>query len=98
MGWQPIETAPQEFNTQILIFWPRYAYSLDEESCPVISIGHWKDNPRIEAAIHSREGEAVERYGLSRCYFADNDELDDYGLAMAAHAPTHWMPLPAPPK
>jgi len=30
-----------------------------------------------------------------KSYFADTDELDDYG--MSNNPPSHWMPLPDPP-
>lgn len=36
---------------------------------------------------------------ISKSYFSDSGEMDDYGLAQTEHAPTHWMAyhLPAAP-
>lgn len=91
MDWQSIETAPRDGS--ILLWWPRYTYSLGDETVDAMLIGRWKENDRIASA--KRRGEDIR--GASVGYFSDNGEFDDYGLALPEHAPTHWMPLPAPP-
>lgn len=89
--WQPIETAPKD-GSRILLYWPATAYNLDQEASECLSIGSWKENSRLRSGQETHNDEL-----LAPAYFSANDELDDYGMSLARHAPTHWMPLPAPP-
>jgi hypothetical protein len=90
--WQSIETAPKD-GTRIIVFWPKYAYNATgERPSPFIDVGWYKINGRIARAS------AEERAGLLPAYFANTDELDDYGLACPGHGASHWMPLPDSPK
>ena len=89
--WMPIETAPKD-GTRVLLYWPNYSDCVGEIGEPVVMIGQWKENPRIAGTP------VQDRLGMSPAYWATSDELDDYGLARAEHYPTHWMPLPTPPK
>lgn len=80
--WQPIESAPKD-GTRILVLWPGN----------YVGIAWWKTNPRL-----IREPHAVVRNGWQASYFACSEELDDYEISMSENQPTHWMPLPSPPK
>jgi hypothetical protein len=84
--WQPIETAPDE--KMVLVYWP--AFKLDDD-------GNLTDEPHeddgsgligVSAKIGSifHEPEALNAVGD---YFGDEWEYGD---------PTHWMPLPDPPR
>lgn len=81
--WQPIDSAPKD-GTSVLIYWPNYNYDgFDQRPQSVMAIGRWKENDRLEN---------------SPGYFSDTTEWDDYGLAQPEYAPSHWMPLPEPPR
>jgi Protein of unknown function (DUF551) len=93
--WKPIETAPKD-GARILCYWPRYEYDWCEdpnEGSEEILIAWWVVNGRIVSAHKDGRWPKV-----TEGYFHDTCESDDYGLAMAGHGPTHWMPLPVPPK
>lgn len=94
--WRPINHHTP-MDEDILLYWPCYAYSIGEKGGPSVAIGRWKKNHRIDDAYDRHDG-MVEQLRLKIEYFADTDEMDDYGLAMPDHAPTHWMPVPRPPK
>ena len=80
VGWQPIDTAPKDWRKSVLLYWPSYAYNIDDEGCPMMDIGRWVENVR----------------GAS--YWSNTAEYDCYGLTKPEHQPSHWMPLPEPPK
>ena len=62
--WQPIETAPKH-GSCMLLFWPKYSYETDGiYARPLIAIGSWKYNHRIERGYFSDTGE-WDDYGLA---------------------------------
>jgi hypothetical protein len=81
-SWQPIETAPRD-GSRVLCWAPGW------QPCLLI----WKLNNRIQYA-HSQK--AMLDHAIE--YFGDYDEWDDYDLALSGNGPTHWLPLPEPPK
>lgn len=85
--WKPIDTAPKD-GSRVLCW--RVDWGREWSPCFLI----WKTNSRIVGARQA--GEHVEDFSDS--YFGDPEEFDDYHLALPYHAPTHWMPLPEPPK
>ena len=91
MTWQPIETAPKD-GTRVLLFWPSYAYNLDEDGTPLIDLGWHTHSYRVESAHASREN-----LDLLQDHWTNTDERDCYGLMRPSNQPTHWMPLPEPP-
>ena len=95
--WKPIETAPRD-GTRILLYWPNYAYNWNEDGEPLLTIGWWKQNGRLSPTMYPEHADHFIEHRQSEWYFADNDEMDDYGLSVPEHAPTHWMPLPPPPE
>lgn len=88
MDWQPIETAPADLREALLCF-PAYTISDDDtvsttrapDIAPLVTRGH-----RLTAS-HSWEADAPELSANGE-WFGDDWEFG---------APTHWMPLPAPP-
>lgn len=84
MEWQPIETAPRD-GSQLLLMTTRGH-----------SIGAWNSRPRgpgISGGIQSPGWVA----------YTDGYEIDDAGWDTGTDYvksidPTHWMPLPPPPR
>lgn len=82
--WEPIETAPKD-GTQVLVYAPIG-----------MSIAAWSQDTR---------GPGVSGHVQTPGWigWANGDEIDDegwdtgHGFALQLE-PTHWMPLPAPPK
>lgn len=72
-GWMPIETAPKDRKTPVLITGGKFYWegSVSTESAPMthLEIAHW-----------------------------NGDFYDDGGEAQFWYQPTHWQPLPSPPK
>lgn len=89
--WRPIATAPKD-GTAIILYWTSHAYEIGEAGTPHMAVGAWKVNPRINANV------VAEYPTISAGYFSNTGEWDDYGLALAENAPTHWMPMPKPPE
>lgn len=88
MDWQPIETSP--LRTPVLLFCPELKFSVSQpEGLPNIVIGtfDWSD-------LWGKE--------KSGSWYSSIGDIDTYGDgARFEHQqlnPTHWMPLPAPPK
>lgn len=89
-GWRPISEAPKD-GTPVLCW--REGWALPG------TLLVWKHNTRLDPPRH-REMSVEEREWLSvrtPHYWGDPNEMDDYGLAVVGHGPTHFMPLPAPP-
>lgn len=82
MSWKKIDSDTPR-DRSILLYWPCYSYDgSTEDVCKRTAIGCWKQNRRLG--------------GMG--YFSDNDEMDDYGLAMGEFAPTHWQEIPDQPE
>ena len=104
MDWCPIDIAPRD-GTHLLIHWPRYAYGVDDTPEAWTAIGWWKHNDRLDpnypSGVPRPNAQAIiaelKEIDGSPDYFADSEEVDDYGLSLAKHAPTYWMLLPANP-
>ncbi|NBW20558.1 MAG: DUF551 domain-containing protein, partial [Caulobacteraceae bacterium] len=82
--WQPIETAPRD-GTRILIYSRSNNYgSSGKPTFDDFSVAHW--------------GEITSKYsgwcGIVKGYTVSCRE----GLPYEHENPTHWMPLPEPPK
>ena len=82
--WRPIETAPKD-GTDMLVM-DNHAPGLPSGTADEC----WAGNTAV-AAFWREEGEGLED-GEWVCYM---DRIIDPGLHFK---PTHWMPLPAPPR
>jgi hypothetical protein len=82
--WQPIETAPREPQEPILVWCPK---PYDDYDPPLLH-GETLENGEMysEIAMVSWAGDAM-GWLLVNIEYAD-----------PPGEPTHWMPLPAPPK
>lgn len=91
--WKNIETAPKD--RRVLLYWPNYARYDYDKGEKRIAVGKWK----TVGQLITRGGgiSEIAKPGVDH-YFSDNDEPWDYNLALPQHRPTHWMPLPEPPK
>lgn len=82
--WQPIETAPKD-GTRILIFVPG-DLTWKEESTGTI----W---PSYHAGIHAaRFEQEPQKWVMGDEFWSDDAKVFQY------EEPTHWMPLPEPPR
>lgn len=85
MSWQPIETAPQD-GTHFLAYFPRHPFDEDENMDTAVDVGG-------VSAVTFKNGNG----------WIEPDYMDATGAFYGddycyAEAPTHWMPLPAPPE
>ncbi len=81
--WQPIDTAPQN-GTRFLAFVPG-----DDLDLPVIGVAFW------DAGSPSVRFEATKDPNLWRREIIENGHFVMEG---GWYSPTHWMPLPEPPR
>lgn len=82
--WRPIETAPKD-DTRVLAYFPRHPFDEDENMNEAVDLGG-------VMAVTWRNGGG----------WIEPDYMDAIGAWFGddccyAPAPTHWMPLPAPP-
>jgi hypothetical protein len=92
MSWQPIETAPKD-GTEIMLFAPVQIFQ-GKPTSERVTLGHWLHE---EPYIHEHRD--------LQGRFVDQDESEGYdgwlswdGGFTEENPPTHWMPLPEPPK
>lgn len=97
--WQPVETAPRD-GTRVLLYWPSWAYEFEDRGDrPLVPIGWWTTNYRMQAKPGSDLEKELRTHGVgSESYFTDQNEQDCYGQAQVHNAPSHWQPLPDAPK
>lgn len=95
IGWQPIESAPQHENVLITyqnelgkshVIKARFVPRFTEET----------DSYLYESC--DEYDEANDRYTLIEGWYEQIDNWDDYSEVFIHHKPTHWQPLPTPPK
>lgn len=107
MEWQPIETAPKDGTTIDL-------WMVDEGGQSFREAGaYWVVGARERQVRYRPDGTLVELYIKRDGWFAPNHDYDgDDGFAdiprwfnehpnqmrWVGRSPTHWMPLPEPPK
>jgi hypothetical protein len=89
MSWQPIETAPKD-GSRVL------AWRADAG----VMFAEWRSvADRMTTRDIEREIEESERIGESADWLDQEDWFCEEGGRMEGNeAPTHWMPLPEPPK
>jgi hypothetical protein len=93
VDWQPIETAPKD-GTPILLWAARQRVdscgAFSDFNDPHVHVAAWVDEPFSAAGLPPGhwEGDAV----TLEC------GGEDTWTAAIYLAPTHWMPLPQPPK
>ena len=84
-NWQPIETAPKD-GTTILLTAPGR-----------VTVGEWHPEQWPTASeYHGTTGEYLGQYETGECKPASWISWD--GGFFDEDPPTHWMPLPEPPK
>lgn len=84
-GWQPIETAPKDGRKVILFY-------LNRNGKPRTVMARWLTDE------HAAEID-TDDVGLKAGWYERIDNWDDYtDVAIYEGEPTHWMPLPQPPK
>ena len=87
MDWQPIETAPKD-GTSLLLIAATYRN-------PVPMIGHWGQNNAWDEEYHWLLGETDDWPTKRASKFRKRAAAEMLGIIST---PTHWMPLPPPPK
>lgn len=81
--WQPIDTAPKD-GTEVLGWRYDFGILLIRWDAPI--------NFCTEDEINSLDTESAESYDWFCADFISGGRLEGYEI------PTHWMPLPEPPK
>lgn len=82
-GWQPIETAPKD-GTNILVFYTK-------ASVDFCHIAWWDNGEFYKEQGYQNIEDATGWWSYIKDSFSSH-KLNGYD------APTHWMPLPQPPK
>lgn len=89
IAWQPIETAPRD-GTPILGYFPGSS-DPDLFAAASISICRWREfTSEIQWELIDKEKELWKRSWTTPALFESEDGMRGN--------PTHWMPLPDPPK
>ena len=83
--WQDIETAPLD-GTPLLLFVPGVTSWSRTDGMPDVVVGMWAKH-LFQEGWYSDIGDVDQGYESTGAYF-EHDVL----------SPTHWMPLPEPPK
>ena len=83
--WRPIETAPRD-GTPVLLYIPGENSWNRLDGTPDMVVGIWT-NFSMETGWFSDCGDVDQGYESTGAYFVHD-----------THNPTHWMPLPSPPK
>lgn len=85
MEWKPIESAPTD-GTPLLLFCPGVRSWNRLSGMPDVVVGMWTTSVRTTGWF-SDLGDVDQGYESTGAYF-EHEQL----------SPTHWMPLPEPPK
>lgn len=91
-GWQPIATAPKD-NKSVLLYVP-----LDNGTDPQLTIvrGFFAAAGTVDMDTEDEDLVNEEGYNADDAWFSESGDREPYAM-MLNYAPTHWMPLPAPP-
>lgn len=81
--WQPIETAPRD-GSRLLVYCPEDNYCI-----AAIAISYWAHSPPNVSFIPT---------GDPHLWRREVQEHARFEVEGGWESPTHWMPLPEPPK